>query len=81
MRSGEANLQCIIRNCGLIWADIQDSQGRPVGRWLAALELLASQGFPTMDWQWGHRDSSFSRPRARNRAAVYHQAGNTMSLP
>jgi len=82
VRSSGDNLHCVVKRCGLIWGDIANSHGRPVGRWLLGKELLSSQGFPTMPWHWGHEDCSFSRPRRteRNRAAMMAQSGNTMNL-
>ncbi len=39
MLSGDKKLQCIHRNCGLMWVQSQN-------RWLTPLELLCLQGFP-----------------------------------
>jgi hypothetical protein len=64
MTSGlDSSLQCLIKNCGYIFAD--PGEGVPItrGRWLFPKELLATQGFPTYAWMYGFPDSSYSVPR------------------
>ena len=88
MKSGPNILQCVIRNVGILWADVgpDDTPPQPEPRWFSGTELLLSQGFRHYLVPGRSPTHSFLKDRAdcglpvRRRATVNGQAGNTMNV-